>query len=306
MEIKEFKVPSCDGVHTLSGVVYVPDGEIKGYFQVVHGMTEYVARYSHIMTELAQAGYLCFGHNHLGHKDTAADDELGFIAKKNGHDLMARDVGGFARAVFEAFGRSDEPYVLMGHSMGSFLVRLASERGYVHPSRLIIMGTGGPNPASGAGLVLIGLIGALRGKRHVSPLILKLAFGAYNKRFPEASQADICPWLTTDKSARQVYYADKYCTFFFSVSAMGDLIRTLKTVNRAAWFKNMPKDVPILLVSGEDDPVGNYGRGVRYVERKLQEAGAHVKCVLYSGARHEILNDFCYGDVKNDIFDFIK
>ena len=305
IEKRSFNVPSCDGQHTLSGVVFIPEGEIWGYFQVVHGMTEHVDRYERFMTDMAEAGYLCFGHNHLGHKGTAADEELGYIAKKNGHELMARDVKTFSDAVFAEFGRAGEPYFLMGHSMGSFVVRLAAER-YVKPDRLIVMGTGGPNPAAGAGLAVISLIKLFRGDRHVSKLVESLAFGSYNKRFPEVSEADPGPWLTTDKPMRERYYADKYCTFKFTVSAMGDLIRAMKLSNRPSWYKNLPKDMPILLISGAEDPVGGYGKGIRTVEKKLRAAGVPTECVLYEGARHEILNDFTYSSTVRDILSFIK
>jgi alpha-beta hydrolase superfamily lysophospholipase len=98
---------------------------------------------------------------------------------------------------------------------------------------------------------------------------------------------------------------DDYCTFKFTVSAMGDLMTLLKNSNRRAWFKNMPR-IPILLVAGEDDPVGNYGKGVLEVEKKLQECGHDVKSIIYKGARHEILNDFTYEDVRSDIINFLK
>ena len=306
MEIlkKDFSVLSSDGKHILAGRVFLPSGEIKGFFHVVHGMTEYIGRYEKIMTDMAELGYLAFGYDNLGHGKTAADDsELGYIAPKNGWDLLLRDVKVFSDAVFAEFGRKDQPYVLMGHSMGSFIVRLATEK-YVGPDKLIIMGTGGANPAAGAGLALIAVIKAIRGGKHISPLVLSLALGNNNKRF--ADENDPGSWITTDVSVRDKYRNDKYCTFKFTVSAMGDLISLLKNCNRSAWFKNMPKDLPILLVSGEDDPIGNFGKGVTEVYNKLKAQGAKVEYKLYKGARHEILNDFTYGEVKNDILDFVE
>ena len=192
----------------------------------------------------------------------------------------------------------DLPYVLMGHSMGSFIVRLAAER-YVRPTRLIIMGTGGPNPVAGAGLALAGLIKCLRGDQHVSALLYGTAFGGYNQRFKQ--EDDPYSWLTTERSVRDAYRADPLCTFPFTVSAMGDLIRLTKHSNRPAWAASLPKDLPILLVSGAEDPVGGNGAGVRAVERALKKAGLTVTCRLYEGARHEILNDLCKADVIRDI-----
>ena len=304
---KQFFCPSSDGIHTLSGVVYLPEGEACGYFHIVHGMTEHIARYDRIMTELSESGYVCFGYDNLGHGGTVKDkSELGYIAKKRGWELLARDVRAFSDAVKAEYGKNygELPYILMGHSMGSFIVRLAAER-FVKPDKLIVMGTGGPNPAAGAGLAVIALIKLFKGEKHISKLIYALAFGGYNSRFE--GDPDYCgqSWLTTDQSIRNKYIEDDYCTFKFTVSAMGDLMRLLKYTNRGAWFKRMPK-IPILLVSGENDPVGDYGKGVLTVERKLKGQGADVKCILYKGARHEILNEFTYEDVKKDLIAFCQ
>ena len=320
--IKErFSAPSCDGKHTLSGVVIRPRSEeIKGYYQIVHGMTEHIARYERIMTDLAMEGWLCFGHDHLGHGGTVDNDsELGDIGSAEindgidtvileGWELLVQDVRVFFNAVFERYSGAygeDKPYVLMGHSMGSFIVREAAVE-TVCPDKLIIMGTGGSNPAAGAGLAIIGLIKAIKGEKHISPLVEKLAFGSYNKRFGGGTPEDPSPWLTRDEDERKRYYADKYCTFKFTVSAMGDLIKVMKRVNSPGWYDSLSTSVPILLLSGEEDPVGNYGRGVKEVEAKLLEQGINVSSSLYPEARHEILNDSTYEDVKRDILEFCR
>ena len=303
---REFKAPSSDGIHTLAGMVYVPEGEAKGFFHIVHGMTEHITRYDRIMSDLADAGYICFGYDHLGHGKTVKDkSELGYIAKKKGYDLLCRDVLVFSDAVRgELDPEKKLPYYLMGHSMGSFVVRLATEK-YARPDKLIVMGTGGSNPAAGAGIALIEIIKLFKGDKHISKLIYDLAFGGYNNKFKNDENASSQSWLSTDLEIRKKYMEDDYCTFKFTVSAMGDLMRLLKYSNRAAWFKKLPK-IPVLLVAGENDPVGNYGKGVLEVENKLGKRGHDVKCVLYKGARHEILNDFCYDEVKGDIIDFIN
>lgn len=304
---RDLYVLSSDMKHTLSGVIYVPLGEAKGFFHIVHGMTEHIGRYDRIMSALADEGYICFGYDHLGHGKTAKDpSELGYIAEKDGWDLLCRDVKAFSDGVFSEFKEyGDLPYFLMGHSMGSFVVRLAAEK-YVHPDKLIIMGTGGSNPAAGVGIMLINIIKLFKGDRHISHFIDSMAFGSYNKRFKNDYDADSSSWLTTDTETRNKYRGDSFCTFKFTVSAMGDLMHLLKYSNRRGWYRNISKTMPILMVSGEDDPVGNYGKGVIEVEKRLKKHGANVKCVLYKGARHEILNDFCYNEVKREIIDFIN
>ncbi len=304
-----YTVPSCDGIHTLSGVVYLPEVEPIGFFHIVHGMTEHIARYDRLMSEVSALGYICFGYDHLGHGNTAKDEsELGYIAPKDGYELLCRDVKTFSDAVMKEYGETcgkSLPYYLMGHSMGSFVTRLAVEK-YVKPDRYIIMGTGGSNPAAGAGLAVVALLKRFYGDRHISPLLYKLAFGSYNDRFGGGTAEDPSPWLTRDAAARKAYYADPFCTFQFTTSAMGDLIRLMKEANRKDWFRNLPNELPILLVSGAEDPVGNYGKGVEEVYQNLLKAGKTAKLFLYPGARHEILNDSTYEEVKRDILAFLR
>ncbi len=305
MNKKQFCVPSSDGTHTLRGVVYLPEGEALRYFHIVHGMTEHIGRYDRLMSDMADLGYICFGYDNLGHGNTAENElELGYIAAHGGDDLLCRDVKAFSDAVRAEYGE-ELPYYLMGHSMGSFITRMAVER-YVKPEKYIIMGTGGSNPAAGAGLALIALIKLFRSDRAFSPFIDKLAFGGYNKRFGGGSAEDPSPWLTNDRAVRDAYYADPFCTFKFSLSAMGDLIRLMKNANRGAWYKALPEDMPILLLSGAEDPVGNYGKGVLEVCGKLERHGIKAKAILYADARHEILNDFTYEAVKKDILEFLR
>ena len=304
MNVLNYSVPSVDGVHDLAGKVYLPAGKPIGILHILHGMTEYMDRYHTFMAELAEAGYIACGYDHLGHGYTAADpSELGYIADKGGYDLLLRDVKGFSDALRDEYGR-DLPYVLMGHSMGSFIARLAAEK-YVTPDALIVMGTGGPSPAIGVGLALIRIVQACKGSRHLSPFLDQVAFGGYNKKFDDGD-SDPNAWLTKDAAVRERYAGDPFCNYRFTVSAMGDLVTLTKLANRRAWFKSIPKDMPILLVSGRDDPVGDFGTGVETVCTKLQGAGHPVTCRLYDGYRHEILNDASHDRVVADILDFLQ
>ena len=185
----------------------------------------------------------------------------------------------------------------MGHSMGSFIVRVAVARG-LRPDKLIVMGTGGPHPASGIGLAVIKTVRAFRGGKVYSPFVDRLTFGSYNKRF--AADGDPRAWLTRDAAHRAKYAADPYCTFHFSLSAMQDLVTLNRRANDRAWFRAIPQDLPILLVSGSDDS------GVTKVYRKLRRTGhENVRLTLYPGGRHEILNDACADEVVADITAFL-
>lgn len=303
MEITSYikKIPSSDGKHELYGRVYLPEGEVKGLFHVVHGMTEHMERYEPFMKEMAKEGFICFGYDHLGHGKTVKDaSELGYIAKKDGQKRLVEDVTVFGNAMRKDFGEK-LPYILMGHSMGSFIVRLASVDGRT-PDKLIVMGTGGPNPVVGAGILLVAAMKLFGKGKTVSKFLCQMAFGSYNKKFEGDGKRG---WLTTDAAVREKYDNDPLCNFHFTVSAMGDLITLTKRANDKNWFEALPKDLPVLLVAGVDDPVGNYGKGVKVVFKKLKKQGCHVEIKLYKG-RHEILNDTCKEAVIEDIKNFSK
>ena len=298
---KELSVMSTDGIHTLKGVAYIPQGEIRGVFHLVHGMREYIGRYEHFLPFFAENGFVCVGYDHLGHGRTANEGEHGFIAEKGGYKYLVDDVNQFAEHVKSEY--PDVPYILMGHSMGSFIVRLAAAKYIGLADKLIICGTAGSNPAAAAGILLAKLIKAVKGARAYSPFIEKMAFGSYNKYFKEDSPY---AWLTKSTEIMEKYADDKFCHYHFTVSALADLITLTHNCNLGTWYIDMPKNLPVLLVSGSEDPVGNYGRGVREVYDKLIKNGQkNVTLHLYENCRHEIHNDTCAEQSRNDILEFI-
>ncbi len=302
IEVLEKRVLSSDGVHTLVGKVYLPEGEKKGYFQIAHGMDEYIGRYENTLTYLAEQGYVAFGFDHLGHGATGTESgSLGYFAHRDGWRILVKDVKVFADAVREEYG--DLPYVLLGHSMGSFIVRLTTVMEGA-PDKLIVMGTGGPNPAAGVGLAVAKFLRGVKGEKKTSNLLTSLAFGSYNARFK--AENDPVAWLTKDLDIRKKYRADPLCTFPFTISAMVDLVTLNKTCNEKAHFDAFPKDLPTLFVSGAEDPVGDYGKGVRQVVAALKERNCRVEEKLYENCRHEILNDTCRDEVLADILAFIR
>lgn len=305
MNIKKLEkhVLSSDRIHQLAGVVYLPDSAPKGLFHVVHGMTEHIGRYDRFLRDLAAAGYIAYGYDNLGHGHTARDvSELGFIAHKDGWKHLVRDVEIFDRAMREEYGR-ELPLYLMGHSMGSFIVRMSAVMSNYY-DRLIIMGTGGPNPAAGIALLRIKSLKRTKGERAYSGLMEKIIFGTYNAKFRK--EHDLRAWLTKDVSVRRAYDADPFCTFRFTVSAMQDLLELNHRCNRPTWASSVDKTKPVLLLSGAEDPVGENSKGVIKVFNSLRDAGVNANMLLYPNCRHEILNDDSYPQVLEDILNFIE
>ncbi len=293
---------STDGVHTLRGVVFVPEHP-KAILQIAHGMTEHIGRYEPFMTYLAENGFIVCGHDHLGHGRTAeSDGDFGYFAKKDGYRIVCDDLYAFGCTIKSDY--PELPFFLMGHSMGSFIARLTAQA-YPDVCRaLIVMGTSGKNPLSLPGLIVSRIIRKVRGERFVSKFVLAVAFSSYNKRM---NSDHPFAWLTRDEKELEKRDGDPFCEFSFTVAAMCDLIRLQSASNRKDWFAGIRKDLPILLVSGDMDPVGNYGKGVEEVYAALIAEGVtDVSRKLYSGMRHEILNEIDKKIVWQDILDFLS
>jgi alpha-beta hydrolase superfamily lysophospholipase len=300
-KVIEKQVMSSDGVNTLCGKVYVPDGEIKGLFQIVHGMSEHIGRYDCFMGFLADNGFVAFGHDHVGHGKTAMRcGSFGYIAEKDGYKVLVDDVGVFARAVIEDF--PIKKHVLMGHSMGSFIARLYAAKHGKELAGLVIMGTSGPNPAAKIGIAVTGLMKRIYGARHISHLVHFLSMGSYNNRTDKKTEFD---WLSVNEDNVKRYIDDDLCGFHFTVSAMQDLMNLIAQSNSRKWAGRIPRELPVYIVSGGDDPVGGYGKGVKKVCAMLEKAGvADVEMKLYQGFRHEILNEDIFNQVCFDVLEF--
>lgn len=301
--IQERVFLSSDKKHQLWGKLYLPEnGEVKAVVHVVHGMKEHIGRYDSFMKFLTLYGYAAFGYDHIGHGQTAAHSgTFGYIAKTGGDAVLIQDVNLFAQHIMQEF--EGKKYIRFGHSMGSFLVRLASLS--MVPDALIICGTGGPIPGAGAGIALCEVLKRIKGGKHVSPFVENLVLGRSNDLFLEEKNKNA--WLCRDESIKAAYARDPWCTFDFTVAAYRDLIRLSRAANQKKWFEGLDKKVPVMLISGQEDPIGGNGKGVTAVYNRLKNAGANVKVFrLYPGGRHEILNELNSDEVFADILSFIN
>ena len=304
MNITTFYFPSATGVCEIQGGMFLPDGEYDTVLVIHHGMAEHQKRYEPFIRFLCDNGVAVYIHDMANHGVSNTDMKLtGWFGEKDGWLGLIAD---FREMVMRA--KKENPgkkLIVMGHSMGSFICRLYTSR---HPEDgfdgAIYMGTGGPNPAAAAGKILASAIGAVAGKKHKSKMLAKLAFGTYGKRFEGRTEYD---WLTRETSIADKYIADPYCGYLFTAQGMHDLIEANTASNAEEWYQGVPKDLPILLISGAEDPVGDYGAGVRTVVQKLKDTGhTRVTEQIYPECRHEVLNELNRDQVMADVLQWMK
>ena len=301
----EITSPSKDGKNTVYACLYTPKSSTaKGVVQIVHGMVDYVERYEPLAEFLTGEGYIVAGNHHLGHGKTAqTEEDLGFFGEKSSVDILVRDLHTMNRYLRDMFPAL--PLVIFGHSMGSFLTRLYIEK-YPHSIKgAVIHGTSGPVAAVGMGKLLAGIMIKSKGARYRSEMLKSIAFMGYNSHYPKSEGKNA--WLTRDTEAVKVHDADPLSTFTFTVSAYRDLFLMLGGCNRKEWFSQYPKSLPTLVISGDEDPVGKYGKGPMYVYKRLLISGCEkLTLKIYSGARHELFLETNKQEVFGDILLWLK
>ena len=281
---------------------------VRGVIYLAHGMAEHAGRYDEFARFLAGRGYAVYSHDHRGHGLTATGDgragQLGHVAASGGWDLLVGDL--MARLAEVAQAHPGVKLALVGHSMGSFLarevaIRLSADearftrgarllRPLVEISAYVFVGTGGPKgPMLGVARRLAGSLTHL-GSTRPSKVMDRAIFGEYNRPFaPARTDFD---WLSRDPAAVDDYVGDPLCGFVCTAAFYRDLLAGVARVNSPANLTGLDPALPVLLIAGDADGVGDNGRGVRGAAAALRTAGlTDVTCVLYRDARHELLNE---------------
>lgn len=302
---QEFYYPSRDGKTQIHAIEWVPEGEIKGVLQICHGMVEYIDRYHEFAEYMSENGYYVTGHDHLGHgKSIQSEEELGYFDETRGNQYVIGDIQKLREMTMKKY--PDAPYYMLGHSMGSFLLREYLTMYGKGLDGAVIMGTGYQSALIlNAGQLVCRVIAAFKGWKHRSRFVDNLSFGSYNKRFEPAETTK--DWITSDREKRQKYVEDPLCSYMFTLGAYYQMFEGMKVLTKKESLERIPKDLPILFVSGKDDPVGAFGKSVTKVYEKYKSAGIHnVSIHLYQGDRHEILNEVDREKVYHDILRWIE
>ena len=301
------RVLISDDGHRMYTYIFIPDSKPKGIVQIVHGLGEHAGRYKEFAEKLNEAGFLVCADDHRGFgRSTVSKDQIGHIADEKGHELIIEDLRHLM--VNTKADYPNIPYFMFGHSMGSFLTRGFLIKYYKDLDGAIIMGTRGKMKGiENFGKTIANFQKSIFGGRKRAHLLDKLSVGGYGKKFFPKENSDLA-WLTSDKEEikkvqEDEYFADKPA----SIETYIQMFELIDKISNKDNYSSMNKDFPILLISGDKDPVGDMGKGVKWVYDMYKSLGfKDVNISLYKDGRHEILNDVQGDDVYNEIIAWLN
>ncbi len=307
MKKEEFYFDSRDGQSKIYAVRFTPDEgkEVRGVVQIVHGMCERIERYAAFAEYLTDKGFVVTGDDHLGHGKTAElNGEFGYFCKRDPATVVVRDVHRLKKKTESDY--PNVPYIILGHSMGSFIFRNYLIRYGSGITAAIILGTGMQPRAVLKTAKAVAAIQTVFGCAHKKgKLIDKIAFGNYNARI--ATPKTRADWQTSDEKEVEKFLADPLCGFTFTVNGFATLFELIDRLYDTEALSKIPKELPVLMAAGDADPVGDYGAGVQRAYESLRSVGmTNIQLKMYNGVRHELLNEVNRQEVMDDIYAWIE
>lgn len=288
----------------LSGFMWhVPELKARGVLQIIHGMLEFSERYERFANYLAQRAYIVVAYDQIGHGMSATKAERGNLEWGTGAHSLIEDVHRLRNIMIADY--PDLPYYLLGHSMGSFIVRNYIQDYSDGLSGVILSGTAWMDERLlNFAQKLTALLCKLKGQQSRMKLLDALTLGGYARPFLHESPY---AWLTRDKDIQQSQEVEKRNKFSFSLAAYHELFFLISRTQEERLISRCTKSLPILIASGSEDPVGHRGAGPKELYQRLKQLSfADVQLILYEGARHEPLNELNYQDVYADIFSWLE
>lgn len=299
MQSKPFSFEGSGGVR-LYADHWLPDGEVRGVVQIVHGMAEHGSRYEHVAQAQTGAGFVVYAQHLRGHGKSAASEALkGHFADSNGWDKVLEDVHQVNRLARQQF--PDVPLAVLGHSMGSFITQeYLIRHGETVNGAALSASDDNPGALRYAGMLVAWLERLRLGKTGRSELLRKLTFGAFNKPFePGRTEFD---WISSDTDAVDRYLADPGCGYLCSTQLWLELFTALGETAKQSRRRSLPKDLPIYLIAGDQDPACRNAVGTRALAAAYRNAGLRdVELRVYAGGRHEMFNEINQRQVIDDL-----
>ncbi len=304
---KNLSYLSCDGKTNIHAVIWEPEGEPKAVLQLVHGMVEYIERYDTFARYMNDQGFLVVGHDHLGHGQSVRSiEDWGYISDVAPGRSLVRDIHKLRTMIHNQY--PELPYFILGHSMGSYLLRRYLTNKGTGLTGAIIVGTGSESDLiTHSGLMMVRSLAQSKGWHYRSEKIKNMTYTAPYKMYDVHGIDNENSWICSDPEIMKAYNKDPRCQFTFTLSGYEALLGSVLFDNKKYNIDKIPKTLPLLLTSGELDPVGNLGKGVKKVYNQYVKAGiTDIECKLYPECRHEILNEPNKEEVFADINNWIS
>lgn len=303
MKIETIKIESEVDKLILEAIEIVPEKEIKGIVQISHGMAEHKERYIPLMEYLAQNGYVSVIHDHRGHgKSIKSKENLGYFYDESA-EFIVEDLHQITNWITHKY--PNKPIILLGHSMGSMVVRKYIKKYDTDIDKLIVCGSPSNNPFAGIAIEIAKIISIVKGKHYRSQLLQKLAFGTYAKKFPEGTSEN--RWICSDEDIVKDYDQDELNGFTFTLNGFINLFTLMKEIYQKNGWKVNNKNLPILFIAGSDDPVIINKAKWEKSQEFLKKIGyTNIQAKLYEKMRHEILNECEKEIVWNDVISWIE
>ncbi len=306
MRKEEFYFDSRDGKSKIHAVRYTPDTEnVSGVVQIIHGMAEHMDRYEEFARFLTNNNFVVVGEDHLGHGKSVGEGQVqGYFCSQDPATVVVRDSHRLKKMTQQLY--PGVPYFIAGHSMGSFMLRSYIAKYGTGIDGAVMLGTGTqPMALIKVGKCLVCVAKLFGGAKRPAKFLDKIAFGNSNKKVENPrTEKD---WFTRDEAVVDKYLADPDCGFTFTANGFGTLFELMDRACKRKNAEKVPKELPVLFVSGTHDPVGEYGAGVKKAYNTLKEAGVQdVEIKLYQDNRHEVLNELDKETVMNDIYNWIQ
>ncbi len=299
MSTEEFCYSSSDGKTKIHAVKWVPEGEIKAVIQISHGMLEHIERYDEFAGYMAEHGILVAGNDHLGHGNSVLSEENRGYFGEGGSKFLIEDMHELMNILKNDY--PDSPFFILGHSMGSFFTRQFISLYGNKIDGAIISGTGQPPClVIKFGIFITKFIASFKSWRHRSRFVNYLSVGSNNKKFkPSRTKFD---WLTRDDDKVDEYVSDPKINFIFTLNAFYNMFEVMISMNEKERIEAIPNNLPLIFISGDNDPVGKFGNDVRKVSGLYRQFGKkNISVKIYSGDRHEVLNELDREQVYEDV-----
>jgi alpha-beta hydrolase superfamily lysophospholipase len=284
--------------------IFYPEAiEVKATLLIVHGMQEHSGRYSEVADYFASRGLAVLTYDHLGHGKSVNDKkDIGFFQLHQPDERLISDAAMMSNHLIQKY--PNVPHFILGHSMGSFITRCLLQRIGDQFSGAVITGTGGS--LTGINLVKNYFSLANKAAPRKRTFFNSIFNIVNNKKFKKDKDFSDTSWLSLNPKNRNAFSQDELCGIPFTNNAFYALFSLYKKATARNWADPIPKSLPFLFISGQDDPIGDFGKGVMETVHNLEHDGfKEVSSKLYPNMRHEILNEEIREEVLSEIYGWV-